>query len=69
MFSKKLTYLFFILTITALLSTSLFATDGYFRHGYGIKYSALAGAGVAVPLSSLGAIYKPGCNSFCSNSI
>lgn len=36
-----------------------FATDGYYRHGYGIKYSALAGSGVAVSLSSLGAITNP----------
>jgi len=36
-----------------------FATDGYYRHGYGIKYSALAGSGVAVSLSSLGAISNP----------
>lgn len=38
---------------------TVFATDGYFRHGYGVKYSALAGSGVAVSLSSLGAITNP----------
>ena len=38
---------------------STFATDGYYRHGYGVKYSALAGSGVAVSLSSLGAITNP----------
>ena len=48
MFSKKVTSLFIVLTITLLMSNNLFATDGYFRHGYGIKYSALAGAGAAV---------------------
>ena len=48
------------LTVLAILfSINIFATDGYFRHGYGIKYSALAGSGVAVPLSSLGAITNP----------
>ena len=64
MFQKKVTYLFFVFTITALLTTSLFATDGYFRHGYGIKYSALAGSGVAVSLSSLGAITNPAVIAF-----
>ena len=64
MFQKKVTYLFFVLTITALLSSSLFATDGYFRHGYGVKYSALAGSGVAVSLSSLGAISNPAVLAF-----
>ena len=38
---------------------TVFATDGYYRHGYGIKYSALAGSGVAVSLGSLGAITNP----------
>ena len=45
-----------------------FATDGYYRHGYGIKYSALAGSGVAVSLSSLGAITNPASISYLNNS-
>ena len=49
-----------LITITILFFlTTSYATDGYFRHGYGIKYSALAGSGVAVSLSSLGAISNP----------
>ncbi len=44
-----------------------FATDGYYRHGYGIKYSALAGSGVAVSLSSLGAITNPAGISSLNN--
>jgi long-chain fatty acid transport protein len=44
-----------------------FATDGYYLHGYGIKYSALAGAGVAVSLSSLGAITNPASISNLNN--
>jgi len=47
-----------ILLFGILVQTS-FATDGYYRNGYGIKYSALAGSGVAVSLSSLGAINNP----------
>ena len=64
MLLRKITLLFFALTIVALLSNNLFATDGYFRHGYGVKYSALAGSGVAVSLSSLGAISNPAVIAF-----
>ncbi len=53
--------------MVAAFSTSVFATDGYFRHGYGIKYSALAGSGVAVSLSSLGAISNPAGIVFLDN--
>lgn len=36
-----------------------YATDGYFRHGYGVKYSAIGGAGSALSLSSTGSISNP----------
>ena len=50
----------FILALLSLfIVNSTLATDGYYRHGYGVKYSALAGAGIAVSLSSLGAISNP----------
>lgn len=59
MFKRKSTFLLLsIITLFAFVNT-LNATDGYFRHGYGVKYSALAGAGIAIPLSSLGAISNP----------
>lgn len=38
---------------------TIMATDGYFRHGYGIKYSAIGGAGTALSLSSIGAASNP----------
>ncbi|NWG29856.1 MAG: hypothetical protein HXY48_15175, partial [Ignavibacteriaceae bacterium] len=44
-----------LLILSGLLVQSSFATDGYYRNGYGIKYSALAGSGIAVSLSSLAA--------------
>ncbi|MCW9097512.1 MAG: outer membrane protein transport protein [Ignavibacteriaceae bacterium] len=53
---KSVLVLLFLFGFTA---QSIFATDGYFRNGYGIKYSALAGSGIAVSLSSLGAINNP----------
>lgn len=59
MIRHKLNTLLITLFVVSTFSVSVFATDGYFRHGYGIKYSALAGAGVAVSLSSLGAISNP----------
>jgi long-chain fatty acid transport protein len=59
MIRNKLNTLILRLFVASTLSISVFATDGYFRHGYGIKYSALAGSGVAVSLSSLGAISNP----------
>ncbi|MCU0415213.1 MAG: outer membrane protein transport protein [Ignavibacteriaceae bacterium] len=48
-----------LILLFGLLVQTSFATDGYYRHGYGIKYSALAGSGIAVSLSSLGAINNP----------
>jgi len=46
--------------VLVLLTTSLaFATDGYFSHGYGIRYKALGGSGVSVFYSSLGAANNP----------
>ena len=61
--NKLKTFLLTLLVVSA-FSTSVFATDGYFRHGYGIRYSALAGSGVAVSLSSLGATTNPAGLSF-----
>jgi long-chain fatty acid transport protein len=48
-----------LLLMFGFIFQTAFATDGYYRHGYGIKYSALAGSGVAVSLGSLGAITNP----------
>lgn len=56
-----------ILVMIGFTIQTTFATDGYYRHGYGIKYSALAGSGVAVSLSSLGAITNPATISNLSN--
>ncbi len=57
--SQKFSVVLVILSLFILSSTATMATDGYFRHGYGVKYSAMGGAGVAVSLSSLGAISNP----------
>ena len=39
--------------------TSVFATNGYFAHGYGVKNKAMGGAGVALPQDSLAAATNP----------
>ena len=43
----------------ALVATPVFATNGYFAHGYGTKNKALAGAGVALPQDALAAATNP----------
>jgi long-chain fatty acid transport protein len=40
------------------------ATNGYFSHGYGIKYKGLAGAGVALRLGPLGPATNPAALAF-----
>ncbi|HCY77358.1 MAG TPA: hypothetical protein DHV28_15685 [Ignavibacteriales bacterium] len=59
--------LLLVLLVFGFIFQTSFATDGYYRHGYGIKYSALAGSGVAVSLSSLGAITNPASISNLNN--
>jgi long-chain fatty acid transport protein len=58
-----------LLILFGFLVQTSYATDGYFRDGYGIKYSALAGSGVAVSLSSLGAISNPASIINLKNSL
>ena len=51
-----------MLTLVAaigLVASSAYATNGYFSHGYGAYYKALAGAGVAFPLNSLAPATNP----------
>ena len=40
------------------------ATNGYFTHGYGVKYKAQAGAGVALYLSPMAAATNPAAMTF-----
>jgi long-chain fatty acid transport protein len=41
------------------LSTSAFATNGYFSHGYGLKAKGMAGVGIALPQDALAAATNP----------
>ena len=45
--------------ILLLISVRAFATNGYFSHGYGVHYKALAGSGTSLSLSTLGAATNP----------
>lgn len=53
-----------VFTILVFFSSAAFATNGYFRHGYGTHYRSMAGAGVALHLSSLGAATNPASMAF-----
>ncbi|MBU1099540.1 MAG: outer membrane protein transport protein [Bacteroidetes bacterium] len=58
-FKKYLSSAAIIILMMIFTNSSINATNGYFRHGYGVKYSAMAGAGVALSLSSIGAATNP----------
>ena len=40
-------------------SSSAFATNGYFSHGYGMKAKGMAGVGIALPQDSIAAATNP----------
>ncbi len=58
-----------VVTLTAAAVLSLaeapaFATNGYFAHGYGTHYKAMAGAGAALHLNSLAPATNPAAMAF-----
>jgi len=61
---NNLITLFTILITILLLNIQISATGGYLRHGYGVKYSAMAGSGVALSLSSIGFATNPASLAF-----
>lgn len=50
---NPLFYAVFVTMALGLLTQSAFATNGYFRHGYGVKYSAFGGVSGAFAFSTL----------------
>lgn len=62
-----------LLLLTALFwgmgNDSATATNGYFRHGYGIQYRGLAGAGAALSLSPLASATNPAAIAFLGNQL
>lgn len=53
--------------IIVLVASNVYASNGYFSHGYGIKYKSLAGAGVALSLGTLGSATNPAAMVFAGN--
>ncbi|MFQ5584454.1 MAG: OmpP1/FadL family transporter, partial [Calditrichia bacterium] len=49
--------------------SSVFATNGYFSHGYGTRYKAIAGAGVALYLSPMGVATNPASAAFLGKQL
>lgn len=48
-----------VLLLSILGSTSAFATDGYFSHGFGVKSQAVGGVGIALPQDSIAVAANP----------
>ena len=61
---KSLKYIGLTFIVLGLFVSSVLATNGYFAHGYGTHYKALAGAGTAFPLSSMAAAINPAGMAF-----
>lgn len=65
---QKMKQLSFVwLLLIGLLSSSVMATNGYFRHGYGIQYRGLGGAGLALYLGPLGIANNPAGAAYLGN--
>jgi long-chain fatty acid transport protein len=56
-------YVVFAILVTA-MALPAWATNGYFTHGYGVRYKALAGTGAALYLSPMAAATNPGAMTF-----
>ena len=52
------------LVVILLGSSTAFATDGYFSHGYGIKSQGIGGVGIALPQDGLAAATNPAGTAF-----
>lgn len=66
--SRLLESTILVFTTLVLAAGPARATNGYFSHGYGVKYKALAGAGVALSLSPMAAATNPGAMAFVDKS-
>ena len=60
---SKLTWIVFAVLVLA-MALPAWATNGYFTHGYGVRYKAQAGTGVALYLSPMAAATNPGAMTF-----
>lgn len=53
-----------IVFVFSILTSGLYATDGYLSNGIGVQYKSIAGAGVALKISPLGAATNPASLAF-----
>jgi long-chain fatty acid transport protein len=53
----------------ALLSSSAFATDGYFSHGYGVQSQGMGGVAIALPQDALVAASNPAAIAFLADRV
>ncbi len=53
-----------LVSVSFLFTGTLFATNGYFSHGYGAKSKGMAGAGTALSLSTLDSVSNPAAMVF-----
>ena len=58
-----------LLGLSALGANTVWATDGYFDYGYGIKAKGIGGAGVAFPQDSIAPASNPAGIAFIDNRI
>lgn len=58
-----------LLLIFSFTASSVYATNGYFSHGYGTHYKGLAGAGVALYLNTLGVATNPAGMAFMGSRV
>ena len=56
---KKISLRATAVAVAALATTSAFATNGYFSHGYGIKAKGMGGVGIALPQDALAGATNP----------
>jgi long-chain fatty acid transport protein len=56
--------IFFVALGVALCASNLYATNGYFSHGFGLKQKGIAGAGVALSFGPLATATNPGSIAF-----
>ena len=61
---KQINKFFLGTALVVMISTSVYATDGYFSHGIGTHYKAMGGAGMSVARSSFIVAMNPAGISF-----
>ena len=61
---KQINNFFLSTALVVMISTSVYATDGYFSHGIGTHYKAMGGAGMSVARSSFIVAMNPAGISF-----